>query len=986
MMFLQRILSIIVLFLCGQIAILSWAEFCGFPWQKLPKTFIPTHYELELNPDLIENKFQGQVSISLTAGHVVVGREPTLFNHIIMHAAANLQIADVKVFQAQARNPKLPDVTQLQYKINEICHDDEYNLLVIRLDPSDRRLQNLGGKLNKLAHLIVRIDFSGSTRLNGQGLVRVSFDNPNLNLNQHVLYTRYDRLTGPSHVFPCFDDVTFRVDARLRMVRINMDQQVYSNTPVESSHTIESEPNFQTRIFNFKLNKSISIRQLGFAISRFIGTRVNNPKSGEVIVKLVITRKDLHKFSFIMLRQLYRLVRDFINVDLPIETLNIISVPGIGQAFETNMLGFVVADAQILGQNEYPEQEKAIEIASRIIRLYARQWIGNLVELEHEHQQWFFEAIIDWMVYFNMDKTSLEFNSNNEYKMYFSRNQMSKALELDSLVDATPLCPLLEGPLKNYDELISSQAGSSSESSSINLPETSGNDQFDSGYIFDPDNQTKRTKAIAIINLLEESCWGNFTGVIKKFVDRNQSGFGNLAEFIQMVNQACHWRPHAALKKLQALKNYPLVKLAYNSRTNTVMINQERFKHDYTMAEMDSERPTTTNESQKQLWILPITFTYGNYSTRWSRRSMLRIYDNFGEQQFQIRDLPENLPRDSNGQIRIQWVKANNAFKSFYRVLYSDALLKQLMKATIFQMSNLDCLQFVDDALALFRSGKVGAYYLITTLLGVSTRTDDLIHDLMTISFLELRSIFLELTPINDKLNSLALTLFGNHFLAHEYKISDNVSKYRFAQDIQARGAYYELLALLDYNQLVPKALDVFRSNSLPNVNLHLHSSIFTTIVRNGNNQDLMELMNIFALPKEGLSRQLDFKITRAFGMAKSPERLNFFWQTILASQKTYLISHYISSVLDTLEGHEFLRQIVLPQMGTFYRLIQQETLYQLMVKICTQIGEYPLCEQQYVLTQLVGPERVQQLQNEIMQKRRKRFYLQLLDDNKLDL
>lgn len=702
----MRYILLIVVIICGHYEV-GWGKFCGFPLKKLPNWFVPTHYELEISPDLVENKFHGQVSISLIATQVVGEKEKGIQKHIILHAAPNLNIGDVRIFQAQARNPKLADVTQPHIKVKDVCQDDQFKLVVISLDEADRRLNAVG--LGSLSNLIVRINFDGSTPLNGQGLVRISFNNEYLNQVQHIVYTHYDQHSGPSSLFPCFDEPTFRVDARLRVTKVDMNMQVYSNTPIESSTVVTEQGDVgnQTRLFHFKPNKSISISQLSFAISRFIAIRVNRVMPGEVVVKLVKTKRDLSKFSVIILRQLHRLIADFFKIKLPIEMLNIISVPEIGRAFETNTLGFIVTDHRVTGQNEYPQHEKAIDTAAQIIRHLARQWVSNLVNIEYEHQRWFFEAILDWIVYFNMEKTSIDFSNTNEYKIYYARKQMSQALRLDSLADAAPLCPLPEG-LKNYDDHVNSSKASSSTTNSDTSPSSDLEYTTDElQCIFNPNDETKRTKAVAILNTLEESCWGNFPAVIQKFVDRNKNSVGNLGEFIQMVNSTCHWRPHAALKKLQALRGYPLIKLSFDYQTHTVVINQERFRHDYTV-------PTTLalnkNNPHQQLWILPITFTYGNEATRWSRRSMFRIYDDFGQQEFKLRDVPENLPRDSRGQIRISWVKANNAFKSFYRVLYSDSMLDHLMKATMFQMSNLDCLQFVDDALALFKSGKVGAY------------------------------------------------------------------------------------------------------------------------------------------------------------------------------------------------------------------------------------------------------------------------------------
>lgn len=978
------------------------ADFCGFPSQNLPNWFAPKHYHIELQLDPNVNKFSGFVAISM--------EKLVNTKYIVLHAAPNLTIKNVQVLGSITTpdNNNKWDLAEFDTQIpwSIVCQDEHYELFVIEFDSSSLSM------LNNLRALKVTINFEGFTPNLHKGLVRINYQE-----NKHkVLYTKFDRFKG-HFLIPCFDESRYKSTIKLVLDNVLNDYAIvtFSSAPIVSKTT--GLDGFR---YEFANAPQISINQFGFVMANNLqkprlikGHFIQDEHHIQLIETMeYTTNQKLNKFSQQTISLAFSQIETYLDVKFTRKALKIVLLPGIGeQELEVfQQAALIIADPLWLNHiasplEEFTNSELKIYYVARVTEMLAYQWFGYLLSLTYDDEIWLFEGFVGWLALRITDDIIEKLNENSKYgnqatvsppisyRLLFNRNELSQTMYADASGQMQPMAS--NGPINtrrylqskhDFRNTIALQLAKSKNiaSSSTNSPAISTDYQLD-----DSDSSARgdfkldkrhRIKAIALVILFEDSCWGQFKLVIETIFELFKWNSMQVKNLTLTIANKCKWTAPKSMKHLLETRGFPLVKASLLF-PDLLELSQDRFLSDYTQQQDQQQQQANNNENS----VLTITYIFG-HKTKTFKSFTYRLMGN----NYPMRpSLGPNFLMRKVGS----WVKLNTSGHGYYRVLYSDLLMRGLKMGGQYQLDELDSLNLLDDALAIFRAGYRGAYYLVGFMKGVATKTNELIRQLLIEAFIEFKQLYGYNSVFTKEIRLMGIQLFSDDFLLHKFNVGDLQTD----QAREGRGKIFELLAMYDFEPIILESLEIFRSPQLFRTHRDLHGAILIAIARYGTDDEVQQLLFVEPNPTNEVQRkyQLDKKIVVAMALAKNQQRLTLGWLFAKNQMATSpkLIIDFVSNLFHTIEGELFLVRNVLGELGSIsprarpslYQSLGHELYLELMLNICVNVTDMLICNPQATFLQIFQDQaQLSTFINTFVQLRRRKFFMQQLDVNKL--
>lgn len=974
------------------------AEFCDFPTQHLPNWFVPKHYDIELDLDPIVNKFSGKVNILLK-------RIDLQRRFIILHAGPNLEIKDVQLYPFNLPTDQITgdfinsiDKTRT-IPVRRICHDDRYDLLVVEFDLNAMLMQNSTIDLDSI---LARIHFIGFTPPGHKGLVRLNYPSSNNEPDQlydRILYTKFERFQA-HYLFPCYDEVRYRTTIVMTLMNVAPEYEANTFTAIRRkipanngkfNHTFMITPKTSINQYNFIISnclERINSSQSNEDLNSDIGSLdINNNKTndetrdidsvGGYRLKLALYQmrnspQQASKYSQDIISSAFYRVKTFLNVKYTRKPLRVFFIPGIDKELEINSSALLIINAEWFNHdpNVVENREETTYYVASIIERIARQWFGYLLNIESDSETWLFDGLAGWVALQLTDKIC---ESGVSYKMLFYRNEMAKTMIADSQPNSEPL---LSYAYKNtfndwqQHETVEQQQ----QALTWNRLERYVDEQTfrEKRGDFKLD-ELARVKSIAIINSYEDSCSiTNFKVALEYIFKSFKWDSMQFKDFVYKLGRNCKWPPTYSVAEHLNRPGYPLIRVSIES-TSQLALRQEKFLLDYANAQLVAIQ--AIDQQNIPAPTLTITYLFGNKSKSYQALS----YHLLGpDNSFSRPNLDEHFNIRKFGS----WVKLNSSGRGYYRVLYSDHMLKLLRVYGNVQLNDLDLLNLLNDALAIFKSGLRGANYLVGVMKTVSRSSNEILRDLLVESFIELTKIYPYSCTITSDLRFFASNLFSDEYLQNRFTISNLLTK----QGRQARGKMYELLANYDFKPMILDALQLYRSPMLAQVHKDLHSAILTIVARYGTENEVEQLLAPYKSNGPNRNEELDRKIFISLAYSKDIHRLTETWLCLKMYNNSRLLVDFITHLFESLEGESFAVNIILPQLAELYPKLGEAYYLELLDKICTLATNPGLCNPNHATFMLVVNDlnKLSQLVNSYLNARRHRFYLQNLDINKL--
>jgi aminopeptidase N len=321
---------------------------------KLPKTVVPTHYTIELEPNLESLTLVGVEVIDIEV------REPTA--QLVLNAVAMTLSAAVIDNEAQSA---------------AIALDADAETATLTFP------QPLAAGAHKL-----RIGFTAQINKFGRGLFSVEY--PTDKGNKRMLASQFEPADA-RRMFPCWDEPAFKATFALT-VTVPRTLTAVSNMPVAHEEPVTPE----LKQVAFAPTPKMSSYLVVLAVGEF--ERLTAQADG-VAVSVVTTsgKREQGRFALDSAVNLLRYFNDYFAVKYPLPKLDLIALPGgFGGAME-NWGGITFFESGLLFDAAANPASARRGIFGLLAHEMAHQWFGNLVTMGWWDNIWLNEGFASWM-------------------------------------------------------------------------------------------------------------------------------------------------------------------------------------------------------------------------------------------------------------------------------------------------------------------------------------------------------------------------------------------------------------------------------------------------------------------------------------------------------------------------------------------------------------------------------------------------------------
>ena len=321
---------------------------------RLPKSVVPRHYNIRIEPDLEALTFEGAETVQV---EIV---EPT--DRIVMNAF-NLEISDAR-FDGSGVSLSL---------------DKEHQLLVLALPSS-----------TTVGMHTVALSFKGIINADASGLFVDHYPTPSG--RKAMLGTQFE-VPFARRVFPCWDEPSFRATFDLTEVVPGKFTAV-SNMPVVSEQTVSGG----RREFVFARSPSMPT----YLVALFAGEfEMLEGEVEGVKVRVVTTegKRDSGAYALESAKRILAYYHKYFGAPFPLPKLDLVGVPNAFATFGAmeNWGCNSFIDSIILFDPATGSESTKQQVFSVLAHEIAHQWFGNIVTMAWWNNLWLNEGFATWL-------------------------------------------------------------------------------------------------------------------------------------------------------------------------------------------------------------------------------------------------------------------------------------------------------------------------------------------------------------------------------------------------------------------------------------------------------------------------------------------------------------------------------------------------------------------------------------------------------------
>jgi aminopeptidase N len=364
---------------------------------RLPRTVVPSRYDLTLEPDLDSGAFQGVVEVAIDVVEPVT--EIVLNAHELRLDESTLTAADGR-----------------QVEVSKILTDDDAERATLELAETAER----GG-------WSLRLSFRGELNPRLTGFYRSTYTDQDG--NARIIGTTHFEPTDARRAFPSWDEPDLKAIFAITLI-VPEDLAAVSNGP-----ELERESLGDGRIrIRFADTMKMSTYLAAWVVGKL---EVTDPADARgVPVRIVHAPGKGHLTGFAIDASVHSLnwFADYYGIPYPEAKLDNVAIPDFAQGAMENMGCVTYREQVLLIDPARSTQEEQVGVAETVAHELAHMWFGDLVTMRWWNGIWLNEAFATFMSMLAVD----DFRPDWEIWNDFIRSR-STALEVDALESTRPI-------------------------------------------------------------------------------------------------------------------------------------------------------------------------------------------------------------------------------------------------------------------------------------------------------------------------------------------------------------------------------------------------------------------------------------------------------------------------------------------------------------------------------------------------------------------
>jgi puromycin-sensitive aminopeptidase len=363
---------------------------------RLPRTVVPSRYDLTLEPDLDAGRFSGVVVADVRVAEPVT--------EVVLNAN-ELSLEEASVSSPDGR----------RVEVAKILLDHELERATLELSEA-----------LEPGPWAVRIAFRGELNPRLTGFYRSTYADDG---RTHVIGTTHFEATDARRAFPCWDEPDLKAVFAISLV-VPDDLLAVSNGP-----EVAREPagDGRTRI-RFADTMSMSTYLAAWVVGRL---DVTDPvDAGGVPVRVVHVPGKAHLAPFALDASTHSLTwfADYYGIPYPEAKLDHVAIPDFAQGAMENVGCITYREQVLLVDPDRATREERVDVAETIAHEVAHMWFGDLVTMRWWNGIWLNEAFATFMSMLAVDDFRPDWGIWNDFV-----RQRTSALEVDALETTRPI-------------------------------------------------------------------------------------------------------------------------------------------------------------------------------------------------------------------------------------------------------------------------------------------------------------------------------------------------------------------------------------------------------------------------------------------------------------------------------------------------------------------------------------------------------------------
>jgi puromycin-sensitive aminopeptidase len=324
---------------------------------RLPRTVVPSRYDLRLEPDLASATFTGEVTITISVTESV--------------ATIHLNAAELTVSSARFERDTLHlDAGIVLDEPTERVHLTFSQLL----PPGQGRLYlRFEGKLNDKLRGFYR------SRYKGDGG------------DAHWMAATQFEATDARRAFPCWDEPAFKAIFATTLV-IDPGLTALSNTAIADSRVLAGK-----RIVRFADTIAMSTYLVAFVVGHLEATDPVMVGTTPVRVWCVPGKKHLARFGLEIAVASLRHFEEYYGRKYPSDKLDLIAIPDFAAGAMENLGAITFRETALLVDEATATHQERERVADVVAHENAHMWFGDLVTMSWWNGLWLNEAFATFM-------------------------------------------------------------------------------------------------------------------------------------------------------------------------------------------------------------------------------------------------------------------------------------------------------------------------------------------------------------------------------------------------------------------------------------------------------------------------------------------------------------------------------------------------------------------------------------------------------------